>query len=329
MIKDSETNLVPPTSVKHFQYLLNCIEEQHKIIDMNLTRPAKWRGRARREYEGRIAPDVCKRLSTTYNNLIEKAVKDIPLDVELLLDVHKDLVDGGGLFRSKGVKVGKKDEVRRPHSSKVSSLVEQALERAEDNFEPPPLAASRLHLELLIIHPFADGNGRISRLMASYQLMRASYYSTLLATVEQHFQIQPSAYARTFRILRSGKEKNHAPWLITALEAMLFNSMKACWFRKRQGLLFEALKKASVSPAKWTKAAIEYDLLKDTSNAETLSNAVGSSTFPMITLAKEMEYDELKALVNQIERLYVEEQDERCKSDEYTWCILDSLKELM
>ena len=114
----------------------------------------------------------------------------LTLDVDLLLTVHKDLVDGRGQFRSKGVRVGKKDPIQRPHSSTVPSLVEQALARADDGVEPPPLAATRLHLELLIIHPFSDSNGRIARLMTSYILMRAGYYSTLLSAVEQHFQVQ-------------------------------------------------------------------------------------------------------------------------------------------
>ena len=328
MTKNTETSLIPLVSANRLQFLVNSIEEQHEIIDRHLTRPAIWRGRARREYEGREAPEVRQRLGIAYNNLIEKAVIKTPLDIELLLPVHKDLIEGGGQFRSKGVKVGKKDPIKRPHSSKVPTLVEQALERAEDSFEQPPLAATRLHLELLIIHPFRDGNGRIARLMASYILMRAGYYSTLLLAVEQHFQVQPSAYARTFRILRSGKEMDHAPWLITALEAMLFNSMKASWFRKHQDLLFKASKKVKVPQKRWAQAAIDYDLSKKTNDAKTLSVALGKSTSPMTELAKEMGQDELGVLVTQVERLYREEMDERSELDEYTMYLLDALKEL-
>jgi len=328
MTKNTETSLIPPVSTNHLQFLVNRIEEQHEIIDRHLTRPAIWRGRARREYEKREAPEVRRRLGIAYNNLIDKAVKKTPLDTELLLHVHKDLIEGGGQFRSKGVKVGKKDPIRRPHSSKVPTLVEQALERAEDSFEPPPLAATRLHLELLIIHPFRDGNGRIARLMASYILMRAGYYSTLLSAVEQHFQIQPSAYARTFRILRSGKETDHAPWLITALEAMLFNSMKASWFRTRQDLLIKTLENVKISPERWTRAAIDYDLTNDTNDVKNLSVAIGGSTSPMTELAKEMGQDELGVLVTQVERLYREEMDEKSELDEYTMYLLDALKEL-
>ena len=68
------------------------------------------------------------------------------------------------------------------------------------------MVAASLHLELLIIHPFRDSNGRVARLVSSFVLMRAGYKSTLLAAVEQHFGVQPRAYARAFWVLREGGE---------------------------------------------------------------------------------------------------------------------------
>jgi Fic family protein len=329
MNKEKENFETPhELSANRLQFLLRTIEEQHKIIDRNLTRPAKWRGLTRIEFEGREALDVRERVGVSYNSLIKKAHEEASLNLELLLSVHKDLLDGGGHFRSKGVRVGKKDPVRRPHSSELPSIVEKALERASDGVEPPPLAAARLHLELLIIHPFSDSNGRVARLMASYILMRAGYYSTLLSAVEQHFQVHPRAYARSFRILRSGKERDHAPWLITALEAMLYNSIKATWFRIRKDNIFEALEKADLPQENWIQAAIDYDLSKKTQDTETLSKAINGSTSPIIDIAKDMEQDELNALLTQVERLYREELDETHEIDEYTRNILDVLKKL-
>jgi Fic family protein len=312
----------------HIQFLVKSIEEQKEVIDRNLTRPARWQGWARREYEGRDAPEVRKRMEIAFNNLIHKAMEDAPLDLDLLLTVHKDLVEGGGQFRSKGVRVGKNDPIRRPHSSIVPDLVKQALVRANDGKEPPPIAATRLHLELLIIHPFRDSNGRIARLTATYMLMRAGYYSTLLTAVEQHFQMQPRAYARSFRILRSGKEKDHAPWLITALEAMLFNSMKASWFRTRKDELFKALKETEIPKNRWTQTAKDYEISKATEDTKTLVTTLDNSLPPIIRLVKEMQHNERIAIVTQVERLYTEELEENGETDEYTRHILNALKEL-
>ena len=64
---------------------------------------------------------------------------------------------------------------------------DEALARSTDGVEAVALAAARLHLELLLIPPFPDGNGRVARLASSYVLMRGGYRSTLLTA--------PCAYA--------------------------------------------------------------------------------------------------------------------------------------
>lgn len=308
----------------HLKKLVVEIEEQQKIIDRNLTRPAKWRGLARRETAGHEAPEVRERLTLAHNNLIDKAMNDIPMNIDFILQVHKDAADGGE-FRKCGVSVGKNDPVFRPHSSQVPALVEKSLVRANDGVEPPPLAASRLHLEILVIHPFRDSNGRVARLMASYLLMRAGYCSTLLTVVEQHFQVQPRAYVNSFRILSAGGEKDHGRWLITTLEAMLFNSLKASWLRIRYDNLVKIAKDMGISEDDLTKTMLDYDLLRKTKKAAKLAKVVGKSYPPLIELVKEMPSDEKTALVTQVERLRHEEEDEKLE-DEYVHTILDNLK---
>ena len=305
--------------------LLAEIQERQKVIDRHLSGPARWRGLARRELEGREAQDVRKRVAIAYDGLIDLAVNKAPLDVEFLLQLHKDVVDGGE-FRTKGVRVGRRDRVYRPHSSKVPSLVEQALARAEDGVEPPVLASARLHLELLMIHPFSDSNGRVARLASSFILMRAGYYSTLLAALEQHFSFQPRAYARAFKTLGSGKGEDHARWLVAALEAMLSNSAKAAWFRTRKDELLAAAGKADIPEGKQTKALIDYDLGKKTKNAKLLSETLSPSTLPLVKLVKDMASDELEAIAAQVERLNLEELDEGCEEDLYATTMLDTIK---
>jgi Fic family protein len=313
------------TTADQLEFLVAGIEEQRKIIDRDLTSPARWRGLARRELEGKEASDVRKRLAIAYDGLMEKAKSNATLDVDLLLQMHKNVVDGGE-FRSRGVRVGKKDPVRRPHSSKVSSLVEKSLERAEDGVEPIPLAAARLHLELLIIHPFSDSNGRVARLAASYMLMLGGYHSTLLTCVEQHFQVQPRAYARAFRILKSGKEKDHAQWLITALQAMTFNSMKAAWFYNRKDELFNAAEIVELDEKKQIKVMTDYDLGKNNKGTKSIAKALKGSSSPLTTITNKMHPQERDAIVVQVERLNQEQMDEGMAEDRYTSAMVDMLK---
>jgi Fic family protein len=307
--------------------LLTEIEERQRTIDRHLKGPARWRGLARRELEGREAADVRKRVAMAYDALIEKAKSGVPVDVDLLLRLHEEVADGGQ-FRTRGVRVGKRDRVYRPHSSKVTSLVERALSRAEDGVEPPVLASTRLHLELLMIHPFSDSNGRVARLASSLILMRAGYCSTLLAAVEQHFSSEPRAYARAFKTLGAGRGSHHARWIVTALEAMLSNSARAAWFRNREDGLLETAGRVGITKSRQSKAITDYDLGKKTKNAVLLSETLGTSTPPLVTNGGDMEPRERAVLIAQVERLQQEELDEGCQEDQYVTTMLDALKHL-
>lgn len=55
---------------------------------------------------------------------------------------------------------------------------------------------------------------------------------------------------------------------------------------------------------------------RETNDAEILAAALGKSTSPITEHAKEMQRDELKALVTQVERLYTEEMKEKDDLDE-------------
>lgn len=124
---------------------------------------------------------------------------------------------------------------------KLSRLVDRALARAHDGMEPAPLAAARLQMELLLIHPFRDGNGRTARIAASDLLLRAGYRSTLLTVVEQHNRVDPALYSRSFAELTTSRPTQHEPWLRTALDLAASSSRWAAWFLRRRSRMREAL----------------------------------------------------------------------------------------
>jgi Fic family protein len=207
------------------------IDTQHHIVDAELSRPAHWRGSLRREIAGR-PPDDAERLAQarTFDGLAETATTGAPFDETLLLDIHRRAT-GGGSYRTSGITIGGQ-AVGHPPPSAVAEMTREALRRAGDGGEPPPLASARLHLELALIHPFADGNGRTARLAASYVLMRAGYRSTLLTAVEQHTCYDPSSYRRSFALLRArGDAAATWTWLNTALGAMALSSQLVAWHR--------------------------------------------------------------------------------------------------
>ena len=217
-------------SLSRIDALLRDIEAQRRILDHNLSKPARWRGPLRRELSGRPAPSERARVASAFDSSLGLALlTDIPFDVPFLQAAHDNAV-GGFEFRTTGACIRYGDDYslwRPPPSRSVPELAARALERAADGLEPPALAAARLHLELLLIHPFSDGNGRAVRLLSSLLLIRAGYRSTLFTAVEQHFSENQRAYTKVFIDLGNCGGTDHWPWLVTALEAMAAHSRLA------------------------------------------------------------------------------------------------------
>ncbi len=93
-------------------------------------------------------------------------------------------------------------------------------------------AADRLHPLLLIgawvavflqIHPFQDGNGRLSRVLTTLLLLQAGYvyvpYSSLESVIEQHKEAYYLALRQTQGTLRT-ETQNWQPWLVFFLRAL-------------------------------------------------------------------------------------------------------------
>lgn len=75
----------------------------------------------------------------------------------------------------------------------------------------------------LQIHPFQDGNGRLSRILATLLLLRTGYdyvpYSSLESVIEENKDGYYRALRQTQRTIRTDKP-NWAPWLIFFLRAL-------------------------------------------------------------------------------------------------------------
>lgn len=87
----------------------------------------------------------------------------------------------------------------------------------------PLLITSIFIVEFLAIHPFQDGNGRLSRVLTTYLLMKEGYnyvpYSSLEAVIEQNKENYYLALRQTQGTLKNDKP-NWNPWLIFFLKAL-------------------------------------------------------------------------------------------------------------
>ncbi|MDH5259603.1 MAG: Fic family protein [Gammaproteobacteria bacterium] len=89
-------------------------------------------------------------------------------------------------------------------------------ETLSDNSYHPLIAIAVFNVVFLAIHPFQDGNGRLSRVLVNLLLLKAGYsyipYSSLESVVEKNKEAYYLALQRTQRTLKNDKT-DWMPWL--------------------------------------------------------------------------------------------------------------------
>ncbi|MCO5219000.1 MAG: Fic family protein [Thermomicrobiales bacterium] len=112
---------------------------------------------------------------------IDVVERKVSIDVADLLELHQRILYGtnhleAGYFRRGSVRVAGSRTVF-PNPLKVPELVEQFAN--EINLRPddihPVIHAAGMHLDLVKIHPFADGNGRLVRMLMNVLVRRGGY----------------------------------------------------------------------------------------------------------------------------------------------------------
>lgn len=118
-----------------------------------------------------------------YELLKDKIIKKEPLSVALIKEIHKTLTSGTydehlyianeerpGEFKKHDYVTGV-HEVGSPAEDVENKLVELVNEVNEYSGPEVLKAATYLHSKFEFIHPFADGNGRVGRILLNYYLM--------------------------------------------------------------------------------------------------------------------------------------------------------------
>ena len=102
-----------------------------------------------------------------------------PLDEELVKDIHEILMQNimqGGIYRSHAVRIiGASHRPPEPYDMlQQIKFFFADMPTNRDRMHPVEFAAWT-HAEFVRIHPFADGNGRTSRMIMNYQLMAGGF----------------------------------------------------------------------------------------------------------------------------------------------------------
>lgn len=101
------------------------------------------------------------------------------------------------------------EEVER----RIAGLCTWLSEREERTVDyPAPVLAGVAHYAITDIHPFADGNGRVARLLTAAVLMRLGFVSRRLFSFESYYADDRQAYYEALRSVRR-KTLNMDTWL--------------------------------------------------------------------------------------------------------------------
>jgi Fic family protein len=177
----------------------------------------RYRNRNEREFAGyRDAIDLLMRLET-----YEK------LSVPFVLHLHRLLFEytdgnGGHLKSDQNLIVsyesGRKEVVFSPTSPEetefaLSELLVRYGEAKAEGRTHPLILIGAMVLDFLAIHPVADGNGRLARLLTTYELLAQSYRVARYVSLEQRiFESKNTYYKALYDSQRNWHEGEHDVW---------------------------------------------------------------------------------------------------------------------
>lgn len=137
---------------------------------------------------------------------------------DTILSVHKDLTkdllrnpEYEGKFRDTRIFIGnlhtQEINYMPPDAYKVPGLVDDLLDWLNNSADEmyPVIIAGILHYELVRIHPFVDGNGRTSRLMATLILSVHKFNINNYFTLDEYYNQDRQAYVDALH----SADKNH------------------------------------------------------------------------------------------------------------------------
>lgn len=113
---------------------------------------------------------------------------------------------------------------RAPEADEVPALVDELVHwlSAGELDTPVVVRAAIAHLNLVSIHPFPDGNGRLSRILQSLVLARDGVLSPELGSIEEYLARDTGRYYDVLREVQGGHyqpARSADPWLAFCLEA--------------------------------------------------------------------------------------------------------------
>lgn len=165
-------------------------------------------------------------LSENYIKQLHKILLQYTSKDESHRGEYKKVSNSVAAFDSDGKEIGIVFETASPFDTpkQMEALVEWAKKNMDDNFYHPLIVIGVFVVNFLAIHPFQDGNGRLSRAITAMLLLQKGYtyvpYSSVESIIEKNKEGYYRALRRTQNTLKSDKA-NYEDWLSFFLSTLL------------------------------------------------------------------------------------------------------------
>lgn len=193
---------------------------------------------------------------------------DIPISENHIKQLHRDLLvysskderhrgeyktnsNSVAAFDTDGKQVGIVFETASPFDTpKLMTELIEWVNKVKDGSNLHPLLSIAIFIVVFLeIHPFQDGNGRLSRVVTTLLLLKAGYayvpYSSLESVIEQSKEAYYLALRQTQGTIRSDNP-DWQPWVVFFLKALKQQMLRLSAKVEREKILISALPELSV-----------------------------------------------------------------------------------
>ena len=131
---------------------------------------------------------------------------------------YKKLPNSVAAYDSDGKEIGIVFETATPFDTPrfMEELTEWTRKNLEDPFLHPLIVIGVFVVHFLAIHPFQDGNGRLSRALTAMLLLKKGYAYVPFSSIESIIEISKEGYYRALRRTQKGiwgSKVDYEPWL--------------------------------------------------------------------------------------------------------------------
>jgi len=156
---------------------------------------------------------------------------DVSVDESLIRSLHfmmlkYDLSKNPGRWRPGAVYVRREEDgeivYEGPGGELVPGLVAELVDGLRDDDSPGLIRAAMAHLNLVMIHPFSDGNGRMARCLQTLVLAHEQVLSPVFNSIEEYLGRNTPAYYDVLAVVGGGRyrpERDAGPWVRFCLTA--------------------------------------------------------------------------------------------------------------